>query len=207
MASVFKSLMCIVCVCVAVDTTAQLHVEDSTESQKKIRISEVAFYTGFGVGQDKGNIPEGTYRPLFFIGRVAIDLIQKHTSNRFRYQLFLEPQFNKVLIGSLRNPVNNDFEYGLNIGFQHLFTISPRIVINTFISTGPHYISVDTRSQANGFIFSDNFGIGCYFFLYRDFAVNVGFRLRHMSNAQLKMPNSGINTYNFMIGFCKMIKK
>ncbi len=173
-----------------------------------VRIKELGGLIGAGYGLDTSNLPQGNYTPIFLIGRMSIDFRNKNLikSNKGEYAIFFEPQFNPVLIRSTHFTIN-EFEYGLNIGFQHMYPITKNLYVSTFISTGPHYFSANTETQAPGFIFSDNFGLGIYQYVYKNFAFQCGFRLRHMSNAQTRLPNSGINTFNFVVGFSRLLRK
>jgi lipid A 3-O-deacylase len=69
------------------------------------------------------------------------------------------------------------------------------------IAWGTHYIFAVTQKQANGFIFSDTRGAGFSFFLTKKSMVSVGYRWRHLSNADLKSPNRGINNHFGLIGY------
>jgi hypothetical protein len=72
------------------------------------------------------------------------------------------------------------------------------------LGSGPHYISAHLDRQATGFIFSDNLAIGALTRLNRkQLFLNLQFRIRHISNANLKLPNRGVNSYNFFIGLSK----
>lgn len=207
MVSISKGLAIAVCFLLA--TFCCLAQKQEHKRWANIRIKERGFVMGAGYGLDTFNLPQGNYTPLFCIARLGIDFKNKNAKTIVRrgdYSIFFEPQINPVLLRKT-NSSKVEWEYGLNIGFQHCYPITKDLYSAIFISTGPHYFSAVTERQAPGFIFSDNFGAGFYYFLYKDWAVNAGFRLRHMSNAQTRLPNSGINTFNFMIGISKMLRK
>lgn len=205
MGSIFKYLVFIPVLFWASTVWGQ---EKKASRLSNIRIKEKGIVLGSGYGIDTFNLPQGNYIPIFCIARIGIDFRNKESAktNKGEYSIFFEPQINPVLLKKNQS-IFWEFEYGLNIGFQHMFPITPSIYSSIFISTGPHYFSADTDRQAPGFIFSDNFGAGIYYFISKDFAINIGFRLRHMSNAQTRLPNSGINTFNFAVGIGKLIKK
>jgi lipid A 3-O-deacylase len=169
------------------------------EAQKEGRandrfFTEMGFITGFG----SGNIPEGTYQPILLIGHFGVDMkryFQGLKDHRGTLSVFLEPQFNPVF-----SP-QTDFELGIGVGIQYMYPVMDKLSIYVLGSVGPHYISVVTRQQANGFIFADTVGAGLYYYLTKDSAVNVGYRLRHISNANLAEPNMGINTNFGVIGY------
>jgi hypothetical protein len=82
-----------------------------------------------------------------------------------------------------------------------MYPFTDRLSIYIMGSVGPHYISIVTKDQANGFIFSDVIGTGLYYYLSKDSAINVGYRVRHLSNAGLAEPNGGIDTHFGVIGY------
>lgn len=156
-------------------------------------ITESSMITGFGTGP----IAEGHYTPLLLIWHVGMDLEKLFPKLKHRGHLsfFLEPQFNPV------TRPDTDFEAGVGIGIQYLYPFSDRLSAYVLAGTGPHYISVVTEDQANRFAFSDIIGCGLYYFFSPHSALNVGYRLRHISNAGLAKPNNGIDTQFITAGY------
>jgi lipid A 3-O-deacylase len=173
----------------------------------KWRLREKGFISGIGRGIDSVNIPEGRYTPIVFMVHMGVDILKKTQSqnNPGIFTIYAEPQVNPVIIKKGSN-TRTDLEFGINIGFKHMYPLRKNIYAYLLIGSGPHFITVHTIKQTRGFIFSDNFGAGFYFFNKKDMALNLGFRLRHMSNANIQMPNSGINTFNYYIGISKVIR-
>ncbi len=173
----------------------------------KFRIREKGFLTGVGYGINSLNLPQGRYVPLFFMGHFSADFprLNQRQTNKSIFTIYAEPQFNPVI---LQKPEENsmEYEFGSNFGIQYMYPLTKNIYSYINIGSGPHYISVHTYRQATGFIFSDNMGTGFYFFFSKSIALNTTFRLRHMSNANTRMPNEGINTFNFMAGISKFIR-
>jgi hypothetical protein len=175
------------------------HAYCSEDVQKEGRTSdrfftEMGFITGFG----SGNIPEGTYQPILLIGHFGVDMkryFQGLKDHRGTLSVFLEPQFNPVF-----SP-QTDFELGVGVGIQYMYPVMDKLSIYVLGSVGPHYISLVTSQQATGFIFSDTIGAGLYYYLTKDSAINAGYRLRHISNANCASPNLGINTNFGVIGY------
>ncbi len=161
------------------------------KAQPKIRLEQPAIYYGFTLGTGFDN---EKYSLRMVLLNIPFDLGVK--KNRFiQTQLIIEPQYNRVQTAGSRKWSN--FEYGLNTGFRFLH--KTRLLDAYFqLSTGPHYISADFRNgesnlmQRGSFIFSNNFVWG---FRKRVGVINIHseIRLRHISNANLKQPNSGIN--------------
>ncbi|MBI4633158.1 MAG: acyloxyacyl hydrolase [Deltaproteobacteria bacterium] len=156
--------------------------------------SESAFITGMGTG----NVPEGHYQPVLLIWHLGMDLnkycpILKDHAGKLSF--IIEPQFNPVF-----DP-ETDFEAGVGIGLQYRYPLTKKLSAYVLGVTGPHYISAAIQDQANGFIFSSAAGVGVYFFLTEDSALNVGYRFRHLSNAGIEHPNGGIDTHFAVIGY------
>jgi len=157
-------------------------------------ITESGFITGFG----NATIHEGDYQTALLVWHLGLNLDRFFPSlknHRGTLSFFIEPQFNPVF-----NP-ETDFEFGLGIGLQYQYPFSDRLSFYALGSMGPHYISVVTRKQENGFIFADTLGAGLYFHLTGRSALNVGYRFRHMSNADFNKPNGGIESHFGVIGY------
>jgi lipid A 3-O-deacylase len=155
-------------------------------------INEAGFISGYG----NGSIDEGNYKTLMLIAHLGVDInrfIPAFRHNRGTLSFFLEPQFNPALQQS-------DIEFGLGIGFQYAYPLTESISPYILLATGPHYISVDTTTQAKGFNFSNAAGVGFYLSLTKNIALNCGYRYRHVSNADLRLPNGGINSHIGLLG-------
>jgi lipid A 3-O-deacylase len=185
---------------------SSLKAQDSA-GVKKSRFIEKGFLTGAGYGLGTYNIPEGKYIPVFFIGHFGMDLTANKNIKKDKgiFTMYFEPQVNAVFIKT-KELTKSELEFGINVGFKHMYPICKNIYSYILIGSGPHFFTTATTRQARGFLFSDNFGGGFYFFAGKKLAINLGFRLRHMSNANTRVPNHGINTYNYLIGISKIIK-
>ena len=65
---------------------------------------------------------------------------------------------------------------------------------------GMVYITQHTREQSTQFNFIDSGGIGVHYFLTKNTNLTLEGRYRHLSNAGIKHPNSGINTVFVVAG-------
>ncbi|HVK97333.1 MAG TPA: acyloxyacyl hydrolase, partial [Flavisolibacter sp.] len=98
-----------------------------------------------------------------------------------------------------------DIEFGTNIGIRYYQKLNEKFYLYQMIGSGPHFITGEVSRQAKGFIFSDNIGVGVLHQINKqDLFINFQAQFRHVSNAGLKRPNGGINTYNFLIGVSKL---
>jgi hypothetical protein len=119
---------------------------------------------------------------------------------------YAEPQFNLVTDSyTPKSEINRDYEFGLNLGLRNYVKINDGFYFYQMLGSGPHYISAKVGRQASGFIFSDNLAVGTLFRLAQQhILVNVQYVQRHISNANLKSPNGGVNSYNFMVGLSRI---
>ncbi|HTF36050.1 MAG TPA: acyloxyacyl hydrolase [Myxococcota bacterium] len=71
-----------------------------------------------------------------------------------------------------------------------------------FIEAGAGILGtdLDLRGQSDGFNFTVQGGAGLHFFVLPRVAVTAEARLYHISNAGLRVPNSGINDCLFLVG-------
>jgi predicted porin len=58
-----------------------------------------------------------------------------------------------------------------------------------------------TREQSTQFNFTEQTGIGIHYFFRKNTAFTLQGRYRHLSNASIKHPNTGINTQFVIAGF------
>lgn len=139
------------------------------------------------------------YDPVFFMGDFSWQFGKKKRTDFLAF--YLEPQFNLVM--TVR-PL--DYEFGTNIGIRYYQRLSSSIYLYEMLGSGPHFISADLPRQANGFIFSDNLAVGMFKELNpkKSLFLNVQFRVRHISNAGLKLPNAGVNTLNLLVGLSRL---
>ena len=137
-----------------------------------------------------------TYYKIFYLAGDFSWSISKPKKRDF-VAVYLEPQFN--FVHTLR-PF--DYEFGVNAGIRNYIKANDGLYFYQMLGSGPHYISAELDRQATGFIFSDNLAIGAYTRVSRkkSLFLNLQFRMRHISNAGLKLPNRGVNSVNFFVG-------
>ncbi|MEY5047278.1 MAG: hypothetical protein RLZZ175_637 [Bacteroidota bacterium] len=173
------------------------------------KIIEKGFLVGYGYGLDNlSNIPEGNYRPIFLIyklGRILPKLEKNIKNGPLKFRLYSEYQIIPVMLFK-NNQTQWEFEIGNSNGIQFIYKLNSKLEIYGLIGSGLHYFSTKTVRQKRGLIFSDNMDAGIYYNTKNDWSINFAFRIRHMSNANIWMPNHGINTSNFLIGLSKNIK-
>ena len=65
---------------------------------------------------------------------------------------------------------------------------------------GMIYITQHTREQGSQFNFNQYAGAGFHYFFKKNMAFTAEYRYRHLSNADIDKPNSGINAHMGLIG-------
>lgn len=159
-----------------------------------LRLSEAGMLGGIGFGR----IPEGRYEPILVAAHFGLNLgpfLHIPETHPGRLTLFAEPRFSPV-----REPAG-DYEAGIGIGLQYAYPIFRNLFFYATLSTGPHAISVRTEQQARGFVFDSEAGGGFYVHLGRGSALNIGYRVRHLSNGGARVPNTGINNHLLVVGY------
>jgi lipid A 3-O-deacylase len=166
----------------------------SATGQPEAFFKEAGLITGYG----RASIAEGKYETIPIILHLGMDLskfLSGLKGHRGLLTAYLEPQINPVI-----SPAN-EVEVGVGIGLKYQYPVTNFFSLYVNASTGPHYISVNTADQADGFAFSNSIGAGAYFFVNKNTAVNAGYRFRHLSNARTRYPNGGIDSHFGVIGF------
>jgi hypothetical protein len=166
---------------------------DKGVTSKTPLISELGLISGYG----KGSVYEGSYQVIPFILRIGIDakvFFSNIAGHKGTLSFILEPQLNYVT-----EPAK-DIEFGIGLGVQYSYPLTERFSPYILGVVGPHYFNLETETQAKGFIFSCTAGAGSYFFFTKDIALNIGYRLRHMSNAYTRTPNYGIDGHFAIVG-------
>ena len=104
-----------------------------------------------------------------------------------RFNLIIEPFTNTIF-----EPFSN-VEIGCNFLAQYTFPLTDKFQPYIKGGAGILYMSLHTREQSTQYNFVPQFGGGFYYFLKDNMALSFEYRYRHLSNAGIKHPNSGIN--------------
>ena len=117
--------------------------------------------------------------------------------------VYLEPQLVWVWFSPERK---KELEFGANLGLEYRLNFSEKTALIGAIGSGPHFITAKTPKQASGFIFSDNFTFGLKQSIGNS-GTDIHFRtrFRHISNANLKKPNQGIDSWFLILGATKAL--
>jgi hypothetical protein len=190
----------IVCICVFVFLSMHIPVraqqadihnpEINTRSDRPFREH------GWLIGYSRPFTKPVTY-DVVLLGAEFVHPFSKARENDF-VTWYVNPQFNFVKADNTRS---TDIEFGMNLGIRNYMRMHPNWYFYQMIGTGPHFISARLARQTRGFIFSNNFALGSLVRISGIHFLNCQLGFRHISNANLKLPNRGINSYVFMIGY------
>jgi hypothetical protein len=159
-------------------------------------LEAIEFLTGFGWGKlrTKGN---------HYLYPLAVDfdfnlkpLTQKLNFNPPQLLQFqIEPYMSYVA-----KPESN-FETGTSF-FLKIGILPQTAKLQPYIKAGVgmSYMTIHTREQATQFNFIDTGGAGIHYFFNKNTAFTLEGRYRHLSNAGIDHPNSGINTAFILAG-------
>ncbi len=165
-------------------------------SQKSFKY--ISYISGFGFGENTRTL----YKPLYIASDFNFQIFKSGKTERTTFFTgYVEPQFNLVFTN---RPI--DYEFGVNCGLRNNIKVSTDLYLFQMLGSGPHFFSSYTTRQAQGFIFSDNIAMGVYKRIHKNKPtyLELRFLYRHLSNAGLKRPNSGINNFNILMGLIKV---
>jgi hypothetical protein len=160
---------------------------------------KVGLMTGYGEQFSREN--RYYYHPYFVEGQYSYALIRK---NLWGLEILAQPQYNitSYTEDQFSSVLLKGHEFGLNIGILLRSNFcSDRVSLYAVASLGPHFVSGVPDRQSRGFIFSDNLFVGVNVLIYRSLYLDLRTGTRHISNAELKQPNGGLNNYVYKAGF------
>lgn len=144
-------------------------------------------------------------------------LYKINKSEKFHYQITIQPEYNKATHQLLNmyfvTPEEPDFledrinymklknvnEYVLNIGMTFRKPLGKHWSVYGLLSVGPMITDTETERLSKGIAFADVAAIG-FAYHTRQFTFDFRPQLRHTSNAGLQDSNAGFNTFNLEFG-------
>lgn len=100
----------------------------------------------------------------------------------------------------LNREPRNGFAAGGAFSFRYNFLARSGLVPYVEIGAGMTHLDFDLADQRDGFNFLLQFGAGAHWLIRERTALTAGWRFLHISNANLRRPNPGINMNLFLIG-------
>ena len=96
-------------------------------------------------------------------------------------------------------PLKTINEYVLNVGMVYRRYLNLHSSVYATLNSGPMYIDTYTERLKKGFAFSDILSVG-YNYKMKNISFDAKCMIRHASNANMQMPNFGLNSVGFEIG-------
>lgn len=164
--------------------------EGKKEAQPKL-IEQVEFMTGFAWhdklkgGKDYNSYP--LIVDLDFNLKPLLEKINLRPSQLVQFQI--EPY-----LAFISSPDSN-FETGTSL-FLKLGILPETSKFQPYVKagTGISYMTLHTLEQGTQFNFISTGALGCHYYFTKNTAVTLEGRYRHLSNAGMSKPNSGINS-------------
>lgn len=125
-----------------------------------------------------------------------------HNNNLLEIGLLLQTEYGITYYKPNKNfQVNmRSQEIGMGAGLVFTLKLIDDLLSTYFLaSTGPHYSQKSPERQISGFMFNSNLDIGLIINMQNNLSFDLRTGFRHLSNANLKIPNGGIN--NWIISF------
>ena len=190
----------------------------TTKAQKKkwYTPSKIGFSYGYGnQGKPFLNDKDYSYNTNLFkiqfyyplkSGKINFDLVFEPTLGFAEHQLlnehFVRPiELDYIALREEFTKKKQLNEYILNTNLIVGYKLYRSNIIYALIGFGPVYISKRTERLAKGFAFQETVGLGISSKIYKKLYVDIKGYYRHLSNAELNQPNSGINVAILEIGF------
>lgn len=176
--------------------------EKALEGQEERALKGIEVLTGFCWNKLKAKTvfdkkPDYNFYPLI----VDLDFNLKNLTKRIGFnppglvEFQLEPYIG--VISSPRSNVEIGNSFLLKLGlFPEDWKFQPFIKGGV----GMVYLTLHTEEQSTQFNFISSGGIGAHYFFNKNVSLVVEGRFRHLSNASIDQPNSGINTYQALAG-------
>lgn len=160
-------------------------------------LKEVGFISGWAHGDLKDG--QQDYEMVLSAARFGwnikpwLKFIQFPSKSLFEF--VLEPYVNTVTSPDSNAEIGSAFffKYGHPI-------IGKKLLAYLEFGSGMQYGTQHVLEQSTQFNFASAAGGGFYYFIKDDLALNLGYRFRHMSNAGIDEPNSGVNTQHYIAG-------
>ena len=187
------------------------------DSPKINRTLRLGFNYGYGTQQNfPFNSTDYTYDVQFYKLQINYGLKGKR---KWKLELNIEPsiytaEHQLLNIYYVQPKFGNDYldkrvlfakhkqfnEYVLNTGLLLRHNTFKQLDTYVLGSIGPMISNTETERLVKGFAFSDIIALGISYEVKSIF-LDLRFSIRHVSNATIKLPNSGHNSANMEIGF------
>lgn len=120
----------------------------------------------------------------------------------FKSRFYVQPQVNRIyhIDDNRTNLLTEGWEAGISPGLEFELVDNEHISLYFGGAIGPHYVSASHSRQKTGFLLSEwaHVSLGVKLSDKTSFLVNTGYR--HLSNANWKTLNGGVDTWHLRFG-------
>jgi len=113
---------------------------------------------------------------------------------KFRHEILFEIPFSYVY------KPENAIMTGVNFLACWDFTASEILVPYVFVGGGFVYTNLNVPGLGSDYNGNYQGGLGLHYFIKDDFALNLNYRIHHISNASTAEPNDPLNSSKFLVG-------
>ena len=159
---------------------------DSTPETPHKWLRSFGVVTGYGIAPLEDNSSDYEVVPLLYQFSFDINLLAEKLhikSHQTNFELLVEPFTNVVV-----SPGTNA-EIGCSFFLRYSVKLSTWIAPYLEVGLGFVYTTQHVHEQGSQSNFLTQPGIGAQFFIGKHYALTVGYRYRHMSNAGMATPN------------------
>jgi hypothetical protein len=163
-------------------------------------------YHGLGISYGMGDDYTGKkYEHDNHYFRVNYLYTPKQTKHFFLYQVLIAPEINFAKHGRDIYSEFNYKEYSLNVGGIARREINKHVSVLILASSGPAYLTSATERQSLGFAMVENVA-GGFSYKIDDVTFTASAGIRHISNANTRPVNHGIDTTTMELGVSLPLK-
>jgi len=147
---------------------------------------EFEFMTGFG----RAHLPREVTKSDVILLNARLAHEKRPDSQYWGFDFFLNPVLEP----------ERETEVGCGIFWQQRADTAGKFDPYWDAECGVMYTTLETEEQATQGNFILQLGIGTYYEIKEDLKLDVGYRLRHYSNAAIRLPNIGVNYHMVIVG-------
>lgn len=169
------------------------------KGQKSGIIQRIEIFSGFAEGELED---KGYYDLIPLI--VDFDFNVKRLTRKIGFEPSILLQFQVEPFANFAYQPNRNLEVGSSF-FLKTGILPDDFVFQPYVKAGIGgiYMTQHATEQATQFNFIESYAAGAHYFFNNNTAFSSEVRFRHLSNAGIRKPNHGINSYFILVGIAR----